>query len=46
LDDELEEALRAEIEDLNPIFFSSVAQKGLQTLKDKIWQAMESATVW
>lgn len=46
LDDELEEALRAEIEDLNPIFFSSVAQKGLQTLKDKIWQAMEGATVW
>jgi len=46
LDEELEEALRAEIEDLNPIFFSSVAQKGLQTLKDKIWQAMESATVW
>jgi len=46
LDDELEEALRAEIEDLNPIFFSSIAQKGLQTLKDKIWQAMESATVW
>jgi len=46
LDDELEEALRAEIEDLNPIFFSSVAQKGLQPLKDKIWQAMENATVW
>jgi len=46
LDEELEEALRAEIEDLNPIFFSSVAQKGVQTLKDKIWQAMESATVW
>jgi GTP-binding protein len=46
LDDELEGALRAEIEDLNPIFFSSVAQKGLQPLKDKIWQAMEKATIW
>lgn len=46
LDDELEEAMRAEIEDLNPIFFSSVAQQGLQQLKDRIWQSMESATVW
>jgi GTP-binding protein len=46
LDDELEEALRAEIEDLDPIFFSSVAQQGLQQLKDRIWQSMESATVW
>ena len=46
LDGELEEALRAEIEDLNPIFFSSVAQQGLQQLKDRIWQSMESATVW
>ena len=46
LDDELEEAMRAEIEDLDPIFFSSVAQKGLQQLKDRIWQSMESATVW
>ncbi|HBL37762.1 MAG TPA: GTPase ObgE [Flavobacteriales bacterium] len=46
LDDELEEAIRAEITDLDPIFFSSVAQKGLQPLKDKIWKAMEDATVW
>ena len=46
LDDELEEALRAEIEDLDPIFFSSAAQQGLQRLKDRIWQSMESATVW
>ena len=46
LDDELEEALRAEIEDLDPIFFSSVAQQGIQLLKDRIWQSMESATVW
>ena len=46
LDDELEEAMRAEIEDLDPIFFSSVAQQGLQQLKDRIWQSMESATVW
>ena len=46
LDEELEEALRAEIEDLDPIFFSSVAQQGLQQLQDRIWQSMESATVW
>ena len=46
LDDELEEAMRAEIEDLDPIFFSSVAQQGLQQLKDRIWQSIESATVW
>lgn len=46
LDDELEEAMRAEIEDLDPIFFSSVAQQGIQQLKDRIWQSMESATVW
>jgi len=46
LDDELEEAMRAEIEDLDPIFFSSVAQQGLQQLKDRIWQSMENATVW
>ena len=46
LDEELEEAMRAEIEDLDPIFFSSVAQQGLQQLKDRIWQSMESATVW
>jgi GTP-binding protein len=46
LDEELETALRAEIEDLDPLFFSSVAQKGLQQLKDRIWQAMESATIW
>ena len=46
LDDELEEAMRAEIEDLDPIFFSSIAQQGLQQLKDRIWQSMESATVW
>ena len=45
LDDELEEAMRAEIEDLDPIFFSSVAQQGIQQLKDRIWQSMESATV-
>ena len=46
LDEELKEALQVEIEDLKPIFFSSVAQKGLQQLKDSIWQSMESATVW
>lgn len=46
LDDELEAAIRSEIQDLDPIFFSSVAQKGIQPLKDKIWQAIEQSTVW
>ena len=43
LDDELEAELRAELAqhlDVPPLFFSSVAQKGLQSLKDAIWKAI------
>jgi len=46
LDEELERELRAELEPLldePPLFFSSVAQQGLQPLKDQIWQAIVRA---
>jgi len=46
LDDELEAELRAELAqhlDEPPLFFSSVAQKGLQPLKDAIWKAIVQA---
>lgn len=46
LDDELESAIQEEIADLNPLFFSSVAQKNLQALKDEIWKAMDESTIW
>ncbi len=37
LDDELEEMLSAELQDIPHTFISSVAQKGLDVLKDKLW---------
>lgn len=41
LDEELKEWISAELpEDLETLFISSVAQKGLQELKDKLWQIM------
>ena len=46
LDDELEGELRNELAqhlDTPPLFFSSVAQKGLQPLKDAIWTAIHRA---
>ena len=46
LDAELEGELRAELAqhlDEPPLFFSSVAQKGLQPLKDAIWKAIVQA---
>lgn len=43
LDEELRLAIAAELEGLNPIFFSSVAQQGLDPLKDQIWSAMQSS---
>jgi GTP-binding protein len=47
LDDELEEEMRAELKkdapDLNPLFFSSVAQRNLTLLKDQIWKAIDDA---
>ena len=47
LDDELEEEMRAELKkeapDLEPLFFSSVAHKNLDYLKDQIMAAIEDA---
>ena len=46
LDDELERELREELAqhlETPPLFFSSVAQKGLQPLKDAIWTAINQA---
>ena len=46
LDDELEGELRNELAqhlDTPPLFFSSVAQQGLQPLKDAIWNAIHRA---
>ena len=47
LDDELEAEMKAELKkeapDLNPLFFSSVAQKNLMQLKDQIWRAIDDA---
>ena len=47
LDEELEKEMREELNkeapDLEPLFFSSVAQKNLQKLKDLIWRAIDDA---
>ena len=47
LDEELETEMRAELKkeapELDPLFFSSVAQKNLQQLKDLIWRAIDDA---
>ena len=40
IDEELEAEIRAEIPDLNPLFISSVAQKGLTQLKDRLWEML------
>ena len=40
IDDELEAEILSELSDLNPLFISSIAQKGLMQLKDKIWQML------
>jgi GTP-binding protein len=41
IDDELKEMLQAELpDDLPVLFISSVAQMGLQELKDKLWEMM------
>ena len=38
LDDELKAEIKAELpEGVDTLFISSVAQKGLQELKDKLW---------
>lgn len=47
LDEELEKEMREELNkeahDLEPLFFSSVAQKNLQKLKDLVWRAIDDA---
>ena len=46
LDDELELELRQELAqhlEESPLFFSSVAQQGLQPLKDAVWKAIVQA---
>ena len=41
LDDELKEELKKELpEDVPHVFISSIAQQGLDTLKDKLWQTI------
>lgn len=42
LDDELRALLEEEVKDLNATFISAVAQQGLQELKDKLWEAINS----
>lgn len=37
LDDELEEMIGAELQDIPHVFISSIAQKGIEELKDKLW---------
>lgn len=40
LDEELKDAIRGELQGLNPVFFSSVAEKGITELKDILWNAV------
>lgn len=43
LDDELEAELRASIDiDIPIVYISSVSNKGIQELKDKLWEKMQS----
>ena len=46
LDEELMLAISAELGQLEHLYFSSVAELGIMELKDAVWQAMDSATVW
>lgn len=40
LDEELEDAIRQELKDLDPIFISAVSQKRIPELKDILWAAV------
>lgn len=40
LDDELKEMIQKDLPDIPYLFISSVAQQGLQQLKDKLWEAL------
>lgn len=42
LDEELENEMREMYKHLNPIFISAHTEKGLVTLKDKLWSAIDS----
>lgn len=42
LDDELKEAIRQEMKDADPLFFSAVTQKGITELKDILWNAVNA----
>ena len=42
LDDELKDEIRKQLPELDLLFFSSVAQKGLVEIKDAIWNALNS----
>jgi GTP-binding protein len=42
LDDELREALKAELPAIPSIFISSVAQQGILELKDLLWKAINN----
>ncbi|MDG2209165.1 MAG: GTPase ObgE [Flavobacteriales bacterium] len=46
LDEELKTAISAELGELDHMYFSSLAQMGISELKDSIWHAMDTATVW
>ncbi|MGY8942139.1 MAG: GTPase ObgE [Flavobacteriales bacterium] len=46
LDEELKTAISAELGELDHLYFSSLAQMGISELKDSIWHAMDTATVW
>ena len=41
IDEELEEEMKADLPDIPHVFISSVAQKGLQELKDLLWNTLQ-----
>ena len=41
IDDELKEEMEKDLPDIPYIFISSVAQKGIQELKDMIWKELK-----
>jgi GTP-binding protein len=42
LDDEMMQDIHKEIDDLNPVYISAVANKGLQKLKDRLWESINA----
>jgi GTP-binding protein len=42
LDEEMMKDIHKEIEDLNPVYISAVANKGLQKLKDRLWESINA----